>query len=243
MNSINLSWFAHSSEHKKLINFCARNLEHYININIDVHFHYLFVQIFLWHVLMKNYPLLRILPISSLVKQITDAREPSLWAMAGRDLQRRRCRAPGWQRCRLAIVLQPHHWPDALLQANFDTSMACTIGWGLRWESGEQAVWNRGDSMCTDERERPQFRTGSTPGEEAFYNASSISRSTGRSRRLARRRPHSVCWARRGFLQIFCYTDGSINGVVHALRGLKYISMRSLLRSVFVWKRSSITNQ
>jgi hypothetical protein len=42
---------------------------------------------------MKNYPLLRILPISSLVKQITDAREPSLWAMAGRDLQRRRCHA------------------------------------------------------------------------------------------------------------------------------------------------------
>jgi hypothetical protein len=57
---------------------------------------------------MKNYPLLRILPIISLVKQITDAREPSLWAMAGRDLQRRRCRALGWQHCRLAIVLFSH---------------------------------------------------------------------------------------------------------------------------------------
>jgi hypothetical protein len=43
--------------------------------------------------------------------------------------------------------------------------------------------------MRTDERERPQFRTGSTPGEEAFYNTSSISGSTGRSRHLARRRP------------------------------------------------------
>lgn len=55
------------------------------------------------------------------------------------------------------------------------------------------------------------IRTGSTQAG----NTSSMSRSTGPSRRVVRRRPCLVCCVSRAFVQMFCYTDGTLITVVH----------------------------